>query len=79
VRKYEKCQINSRLTHVLPAEMITIVGAWSFDLSVIDILGPFPMTTQQRKFILVAVEYFTKWVEAEVLALITSHAVEKFI
>jgi hypothetical protein len=59
--------------------MITIVGAWSFDLSVIDILGPFPMATQQRKFILVAVEYFTKWVEAEALALITSHAVEKFI
>jgi hypothetical protein len=35
--------------------------------------------TRQKKFILVAVEYFTKWVEAETLASITSQTVEKFI
>jgi Integrase zinc binding domain len=32
VRRFEKYQFNSRLTHVPPAEMITIAGAWSFDL-----------------------------------------------
>jgi Integrase zinc binding domain/Integrase core domain len=79
VRKCEKCQLNSRLTHVPPAEMVTIAGAWSFDLWGINILGPFPMATRQRKFIVVAVEYFTKWVEAEALASITSQAIEKFI
>jgi Integrase core domain len=59
--------------------MITIAGAWPFDLWGIDILGHFPMETRQHRFILVAVKYFTKWVEAEVLASITSQAIRKFI
>ncbi|KAL0454009.1 UNVERIFIED_CONTAM: hypothetical protein Slati_0740100 [Sesamum latifolium] len=33
--------------------------------------GPFPLATGQRKFLLVAIDYFTKWVEAEPLARIT--------
>ncbi|KAL0284790.1 UNVERIFIED_CONTAM: hypothetical protein Sradi_7188400, partial [Sesamum radiatum] len=37
----------------------------------IDIVGPFPLAAGQRKFLLVAVDYFTKWVEAEPLARIT--------
>ncbi|KAL0416730.1 UNVERIFIED_CONTAM: hypothetical protein Slati_3504900 [Sesamum latifolium] len=36
-----------------------------------DIVGPFPLATGQRKFLLVAIDYFTKWVEAEPLARIT--------
>ncbi|KAL0314962.1 UNVERIFIED_CONTAM: hypothetical protein Sangu_2340600 [Sesamum angustifolium] len=36
-----------------------------------DIVGPFPLTTGQRKFLLVAIDYFTKWVEAGPLARIT--------
>ena len=37
-----------------------------------DILGPFPITLGQRKFMLVAIDYFTKWVEVEPLANITT-------
>jgi len=44
-----------------------------------DILGPFPKATGQQKFLLVAVDYFTKWVEAEALASITENEVQKFI
>ncbi|KAK3028024.1 hypothetical protein RJ639_040023 [Escallonia herrerae] len=36
-----------------------------------DILGPFPPAIAQLKFVIVAIDYFTKWVEAEALALIT--------
>ncbi|XP_042422966.1 uncharacterized protein LOC122010493 [Zingiber officinale] len=32
-----------------------------------DIVGPFPMPTGQRRFLLIAVDYFSKWVEAEPL------------
>jgi len=37
------------------------------------------MATGQRKFLLVAIDYFTKWVEAEVVASITENEVRKFI
>ncbi|KAL0431963.1 UNVERIFIED_CONTAM: Transposon Ty3-G Gag-Pol polyprotein [Sesamum radiatum] len=44
-----------------------------------DIVGPFPVASSQRKFLLVAIDYFTKWVEAEPLARITEGEVMKFI
>jgi len=44
-----------------------------------DILGPFPKATGQHKFLLVTVDYFTKWVEAEAVASITEREVRKFI
>ncbi|XP_042404560.1 uncharacterized protein LOC121994670 [Zingiber officinale] len=36
-----------------------------------DIVGPFPMATGQRKYLLVVVDYFFKWVEVEPLVRIT--------
>ncbi|XP_075499377.1 uncharacterized protein LOC142537769 [Primulina tabacum] len=44
-----------------------------------DIVGPFPVARDQRKFLLVAVDYFSKWVEAELLARITEQKVLKFL
>ncbi|KAL0361094.1 UNVERIFIED_CONTAM: hypothetical protein Sradi_3793900 [Sesamum radiatum] len=44
-----------------------------------DIVGSFPVASGQRKFLLVAIDYFTKWVEAEPLASITEGEVMKFI
>ncbi|GFY84700.1 hypothetical protein Acr_03g0014740 [Actinidia rufa] len=37
----------------------------------IDILGPLPRAPLQRKFLIVAIDYFTKWIEAQPLAKIT--------
>ncbi|KAL0386639.1 UNVERIFIED_CONTAM: hypothetical protein Slati_4588900 [Sesamum latifolium] len=44
----------------------------------IDIVGPFPLAAGQRKFLLVAVDYFTKWVEAEPLARITEGEAKRY-
>ncbi|KAL0402448.1 UNVERIFIED_CONTAM: Gag-Pol polyprotein [Sesamum latifolium] len=44
-----------------------------------DIVGPFPVATGQRKFLLMAVDYFSKWIEAEPLAQITENEVIKFL
>jgi len=44
-----------------------------------DILGLFLKATGQRKYLLVAVDYFTKWVEAKAVASITENEVRKFI
>nr|KYP74235.1 hypothetical protein KK1_006905 [Cajanus cajan] len=43
-----------------------------------DILGPFPHAKGQLKFLLVAIIYFTKWIEARPLAKITMENVQKF-
>ncbi|XP_057444390.1 uncharacterized protein LOC130736594 [Lotus japonicus] len=44
----------------------------------VDILGPFTPAGAQVKFVLVAVDYFTKWIEAESMAKITAEKVKMF-
>ena len=43
-----------------------------------DLVGPLPTAQGNYKFAVVAVEYFTKWVEAKLLVNITSEAIRKF-
>lgn len=44
-----------------------------------DILRPFPMASGQSKFLLVVINYFTKWVEVEPLVAITTLNMQNFI
>ena len=45
----------------------------------LDIIGHFPQATGNQRFVLVAMDYFTKWVEAEALANIRDVDVKKFM
>ena len=42
-------------------------------------MGPFPTVVRQLKFLIVGIDYFTKWVEAEALATITLKNVRNFV
>ena len=42
-------------------------------------MDPFPITIRQLKFLIVGIDYFTKWVEAEALATITEKNVRRFV
>ncbi|KAI0493830.1 hypothetical protein KFK09_023955 [Dendrobium nobile] len=42
-------------------------------------MGPFPITAGQQKFIILAIDYFTKWVEAEPLTKITEVNAKQFL
>ena len=44
----------------------------------IDIIGPFPLGKKQLKFLIVAIDYFTKWVEAERVTTIMEAKVTSF-
>ena len=44
-----------------------------------DIVGPLLVAATQKKFLLVAMDYFSKWVEAEAYASIKDKDVTKFI
>ena len=41
-------------------------------------MGPFPIAMGQRKFTVVAIDYFAKWVEAETLATVIEQKIQKF-
>ncbi|XP_074355650.1 uncharacterized protein LOC141695291 [Apium graveolens] len=43
-----------------------------------DILGLFPIASGRRKFIVVAIDYFKKWIEAKTLAKITTKHITQF-
>jgi hypothetical protein len=44
-----------------------------------DIVGPMPPRKGSWKFLVVAVDYFTKWAKAEALAAITTASVTNFL
>nr|XP_023895718.1 uncharacterized protein LOC112007578 [Quercus suber] len=52
---------------------------WPFAQWGLDILGPFPRATGNRWFVIVAVDYFTKWAEAEALTNIRDTDVKRFV
>ena len=45
----------------------------------IDIVRPFPKAPGKVKFLIVTVDYFTKWIEAEPIACINEKQVIKFV
>ncbi|XP_011100645.1 uncharacterized protein LOC105178795 [Sesamum indicum] len=79
VRKRESCQKYASLIHQPATPMEHIRIACPSDQWGIDIVGPFPPAQAQKKFIIVAVEYFSKWVEAEAVAKISEKEVINFI
>ena len=59
--------------------LIPMMAPWPFAQWDLDILGPFPVETRQMKFLVMGIDYFIKWVEAEPLASITQQNVKNFV
>ncbi|CAI8593329.1 unnamed protein product [Vicia faba] len=74
-----KCQIFSLFIHTLAILLHSVVSPWPFYQWGMDILGPFPVAPGQLKFLFVAVDYFTKWVETEAMVQITAKRVRHFL
>ena len=76
---YNQCQQFSNIPKQ-PSEYLTpMMASWPFAQWGLDILGPFIIGTKQMKFLMVGIDYFTKWVEVEPLAKITQQNVKNFI
>ncbi|KAK3006409.1 hypothetical protein RJ639_015550 [Escallonia herrerae] len=71
-RRCDKCQKFAAVPHIPVAPLTSVVSPIPFAIWGMDLLGPFPLALGQRWFVIVAMHYFTKWTEAEVLAIITS-------
>ena len=79
VRRCEQCQKHAPLIHQPAGRLNPVSSPWPFAQWGLDILRPFPRATGNRHFVLVAIDYFTKWAEAEALANIRDTDVKKFV
>jgi len=79
VRKCSQCQLHVDVHRAPPEELHSISAPWPFHTWGIDILGPFPVATRQRKFLVVAIEYFLKWIEVELVASISANTIKTFL
>ncbi|XP_070049194.1 uncharacterized protein [Nicotiana tomentosiformis] len=72
--------VHGDLIHSPPSEMHTMSVPWPFVTWGIDIIGPIETaTSNEHRFILVAIDYFTKWVEAVTFKSVTKKAVVDFV
>jgi hypothetical protein len=55
-----------------------IAHTWPLQRWGLDIVGPLPTAQGNLKFTFVAIEYFTKWIEARAVSTITSKTAQKF-
>uniref|UniRef100_A0A2N9ER72 RNA-directed DNA polymerase n=1 Tax=Fagus sylvatica TaxID=28930 RepID=A0A2N9ER72_FAGSY len=79
VRACDKCQRFGNLIHSPPETLTPMTAPWPFAQWGLDIMGPLPVGRRQLKFLVVGIDYFTKWVEAEPLATITEKNIRGFV
>ncbi|GJY92728.1 reverse transcriptase domain-containing protein [Tanacetum coccineum] len=79
IQSYDACQIHSLVSRLPKQDMTSVTAVWPFIQWDIDIVGPLPEAPGKVKFLIVAVDYFTKYVEAKPLANITGKHVERFM
>ncbi|XP_061361592.1 uncharacterized protein LOC133305392 [Gastrolobium bilobum] len=78
VKRCAQCQKHALILRAPPEELQTITAPWPFFKRGMDLLGPFTAAEGQLKWLIVAVDYFTKWIEAEPLTTITSARIRRF-
>ena len=79
VQSCDKCQLNRSQPYPEPTENIPTKVEGPFIHLGLDIIGPLIKTKNNNQYIMVVVDYFTKWVEAEPTENITSQDVIKFL
>jgi hypothetical protein len=78
VRQCEACQktMNQQNLPSMPVHLIP--PSWPLQRWGMDLVGPLPAAQGNCRFAAVAVDYFTKWVEAKPLANIKASTIQKF-
>nr|GEU44855.1 reverse transcriptase domain-containing protein [Tanacetum cinerariifolium] len=73
------CQIHHPVTRHPQQPLTPITALWPFYKWGIDIAGPFLKGPGKVKFLIVTMDYFTKWIEAKAVTTITGGRVKKFV
>ena len=79
-RKCRKCQAFADNVNAPPIPLSVLAAPWPFSMWGIDVIGAIePKVPNGHRFILVAINYFTKWVDAVSCASVTRSVVIRFI
>ncbi|XP_015169908.1 uncharacterized protein [Solanum tuberosum] len=80
VQKCHKCQMHGDLIRVPPHEINAMSSPWPFLAWGMYVIGPIePVASNRHRFIFVAIDYFTKWVEAASYKSVTKKVVADFV
>jgi len=78
VKTCKACQTFSPIESGPSAPTQLISASWPLQRWGMDLVGPMPTARGGNKFAVVAIKYFTRWIEAKPLATITSETIRKF-
>jgi hypothetical protein len=80
VQTCHKCQMYQNCKNAPPQYLHTMASSWPFSAWGMDVIGEItPKASNGHEFILVAIDYFTKWVEACSFKNVTQVAVTRFV
>lgn len=79
IKKCTKCQIYAPIRHCPPEKITSITAPWPFAQWGVYLVGPFLPEKGGVKYMIVVIDYFTKWVKVEPLATIMSKSITKFL
>ncbi|GJX64686.1 reverse transcriptase domain-containing protein [Tanacetum coccineum] len=79
ILKCKDCQVHRPVPRNPQQPLTPITSPWPFYKWGIDIAGPFLEGPGKVKFLIVAMDYFTKWIEAKAVATISGGQVKKFV
>ncbi|GJW46500.1 reverse transcriptase domain-containing protein [Tanacetum coccineum] len=71
IRACQDCQVHRPILRNPQQKLTPLMSPWPFYKWGIDIAGPFPEGPGKVKFLIVAIDYFTKWIEAKPVTTIT--------
>ncbi|KAL1336743.1 hypothetical protein AAHE18_10G084400 [Arachis hypogaea] len=84
----QECQKHGSIQQIPAAELHSIITPWPFRGWALDLIGLMHLpSSKQHKFILVAIDYFMKWVEAvplikvsqsEIIDFVEEHIIHRF-
>ena len=80
VRQYHQWQIHRNLNHLPPIVLNSLSSLWPFAAWGIDIIGEIrPNASNGHKYIVVAIDYFSRWIEVESFGTLKAKQMAKFI
>ncbi|GJQ97464.1 reverse transcriptase domain-containing protein [Tanacetum coccineum] len=79
IQACQDCQVHKPVPRNPQQKLSPITSPWPFYKWGIDIAGPFPEGPEKVKFLIVAIDYFTKWIKAKPVATITGSQIKKFV